>query len=209
VLGGCGWLALGGSGRHSAMTLEEHLASEFTGVAKRGDRGEESDWLEFCDLPVRGKRIQVVDASYGPHSREGCMVNVTPGVYHVQVRAIVYGDDVRISRLRMLRQGVRPTVGIELGETGTDTGNIGIRDQKVFARAWGHDDEAAWEIIGPTIEDAETHGIAVLDEAAGAVMPFVSSGFGDGTFPVRELVSDGARAGFEVVFIPPDTPYPF
>jgi hypothetical protein len=86
---------------------------------------------------------------------------------------------------------------------------IGVYDHDVFARARGEDDEASWEIICPAIEGAQTHGIAVLDEEAGAVMPFVSSGFGDGRFPIYELVSDGSRAGFEVTLIKPGTAYPF
>jgi hypothetical protein len=49
----------------------------------------------------------------------------------------------------------------------------------------------------------------VLDEKTGAVMPFVSSGFGDATFPIHELLSDGFRVGFEVTFIKPGTAYPF
>jgi hypothetical protein len=191
------------------MTLQEYLEGEFTGKAKRGDRGKESDWLEFCHLTVRGSKVQVVDASYVPDESEGCMVTLTPGSYDVQVRAIAYGGDVRISRLRVVRPSVSASLAAELGETGTDTANIGVCDHESFLRAWGDDNEASWEIISPAIEEADTHGIAVLDEAAGAVMPFVSSGFGDGTFSVHELVADGSRAGFEVVFIRPDAPYPF
>lgn len=42
-------------------------------------------------------------------------------------------------------------------------------------------------------------------------MPFVESGFGDGEFPVRELLSkpNRERIGFEVTFIRPKTCYPF
>jgi len=190
------------------MTLQEYLEGEFTGKAKRGERGKESDWLEFCDLTVRGSKVQVVDASYVPDEREGCMVTLNPGSYDVQVKATAYGGDVRISRLRVVRHGVSPSLAAELGETGTDTANIGVCDHEIFARAWGDDNDASWEIISPAIDEADTHGIAVLDEDAGAVMPFVASGFGDGRFAVHELVADGSRAGFEVVFIRPDEPYP-
>ncbi|HXR03384.1 MAG TPA: hypothetical protein VN836_01600 [Verrucomicrobiae bacterium] len=191
------------------MTIQDYLKGEFTGKPKKDDRGRESDWLEFCDLTVRGSKVQVVDASYVPDEREGCMVTLAPGSYHVEVKATAYGGDVRISRLRLVRHGVSPSIGAVLGETGTDTANIGVCDHEVFARAWGGDNDASWEIISPAIEEADTHGIAVLDETAGAVMPFVRSGFGDGTFPVHELVADGSRAGFEVVFIRGDEPYPF
>ncbi len=102
-----------------------------------------------------------------------------------------------------------PLLVLKLVGTGTDTANVGLCDFDVFARACGGDHEASWEIISPAIEEAEILGIAVLDEEAGAVMPFVRSGFGDGTFPVFELVSNGSRVGFEITFIKPGTPYPF
>jgi len=191
------------------MTLQDYLEGEFTGKAKRGDRGKESDWLEFSDLTVRGSKVQVVDSSYVPDEREGCMVTLTPGLYQVQAKAMAYGEDVRISRLRVVLHGVSPSAGAELGETGTDTASIGVCDHEVFAHAWGDDNDASWEIISPAIDEADTHGIAVLDKAAGAIMPFIHSGFGDGTFPVRELLANGSRVGFEVVFIRSDEPFPF
>jgi hypothetical protein len=43
----------------------------------------------------------------------------------------------------------------------------------------------------------------------GSKAPYVSSGFGDGTFPVFELCSNGSRVGFEIEFIPTASPYPF
>src|SRR5688572_14750813 len=119
------------------MTLQEYLEGEFTGKAKRGERGKESDWLEFCDLTVRGSKVQVVDVSYVPDEREGCMVTLNPGTYDVQVKAMAYGGDVRISRLRVVRHGVSPSLAAELGETGTDTANVGVCDHEVFARDWG------------------------------------------------------------------------
>jgi hypothetical protein len=40
-------------------------------------------------------------------------------------------------------------------------------------------------------------------------MPFATSGFGDGLYPVYELVADGDRVGVEVEFIAAGAPYPF
>jgi hypothetical protein len=131
------------------MTLQEYLEGQFTGEPKEGDCGKESDWLEFCDLTVQGNKVHVVDASYVPDAEEGCMVTLIPGLYHVQVRAVAYGADVRISRLRVVCHGVSPSLGTQLEETGTDTANIGVCDHEAFARAWGDDNEASWEIYQP------------------------------------------------------------
>jgi hypothetical protein len=50
--------------------------------------------------------------------------------------------------------------------------------------------------------------VAALD--SGAVMPFVASGFGDGEYPVVELLdsSHGSRVGAEITFLRSSTPYP-
>ena len=77
------------------MTIHDYLEGEFTGKPMKGDRGRESDWLEFCDLTIRGSKVQIVDASYVPDECEGCMVILTPGSYHVEVKAMAYGGDVR------------------------------------------------------------------------------------------------------------------
>jgi hypothetical protein len=42
----------------------------------------------------------------------------------------------------------------------------------------------------------------VADERA--VMPLAASGFGDGGYPIHELLLDGKRVGVEVVFIGPE-----
>ena len=46
--------------------------------------------------------------------------------------------------------------------------------------------------------------VAMAPFSSGAVpvpMPFVQSGFGDGAFPIYEILRDSARVGAEVVFI--------
>jgi hypothetical protein len=191
------------------MKIEDYLAGDFPGEVKRGDVGTESSWLEFCNLLVRGNKVHAVDASYAADGQEGCMIDLRPGKYHVQVKAMAYGNDVRMSRLRVIWPGSEPTAGPEIGQTGTDTGNVGVYDFDIFAKAWGNDNNASWDKISPAIESADMHGIAVLDDATGAIMPFVRSGFGDGTFPVNELLQNGSRVGFEICFMSAGEPYPF
>ncbi len=191
------------------MKTEDYLAGDFTGKPSYGDFGEESDWLDFCELTLRSPKLHIVDPCYAADPQEGCLVALPPGLYRVQARAMAYGRDVRISRLRAIHPDAVAVTGPEIGHTGSDTANIGIYDFDVFARAWGTDGNASWEVICPTLEAAATHGIAVLDKSVGAVMPFVSSGFGDGAFPVHELQTDGSRVGFEVTFLRTDQRYPF
>jgi hypothetical protein len=118
-----------------------------------------------------------------------------------------YGTDKRISRLRTWLHGTAPTLGDQIGDTWTDTALTGICDYKTFRLAWDRDAAAAYATIMPTFGSADTHGVAVLDADEGAIMPFVSSGFGDGEFPVNGLVVDSRRVGVEIEFIKPDQPY--
>lgn len=165
--------------------------------------GAESDWVEFCQLTLRGSKVHVADASYAADPKAGCMITMSPGVYCGAVKLMSFGAYSRVSRVRVVRPDVAAEFGPEIGKTCTDTARIGIYDFEVFARAWGSDNEASWEIISPAIESDDLHGVAELDASVGAVMPFVSSGFGDGEFPVHELHADGSRAGLEVIFIKP------
>jgi len=142
----------------SSMTIEDYLASDFTGRPSRGDLGKESEWLDFCELSVRGDKVHVVDASYAADPAEGCMVELAPGVYQTCVKMMAYGQDKRISRLRVLRPGALAGVSSQIGDTGTDTGNVGIYDFEVFARAWGSDNETSWEVISPAIKSILASG---------------------------------------------------
>jgi TPR repeat protein len=171
--------------------------------------GERSGWLDFCDLVLKGGSILVVDTQFVPSEKDGLLVKLTPGTYSVQAKAVNYGGDVRIARLRVVKNGISPALAEKLGETWTDTANTGICDFETFSQAWGKDDDASYQIIEPFFDTGEEFGIAVLDEARNALMPFVHSGFGDGSFPVFELQADGVRSGFEIEFIADGEEYSF
>lgn len=115
-----------------------------------------------------------------------------------------------MSRLRVVARSAEPELGAQLGKTWSDTARTGVCDYVLCKQAWGDDDDRAWQVVGPTLEQVST-GVAVLDRDAGAILPFVESGFGDGEFPVFELrdLSSGLRVGIEVELIVQDTPYPF
>jgi hypothetical protein len=76
--------------------------------------------------------------------------------------------------------------------------------------------EPAWEepasmerlLAGMGLHDVM--GSVPIADTPGATVAWIESGFGDGEFPVFELVaSDGSRVGVEVQFIAPDEEYPF
>lgn len=191
------------------MTLEQWWRKRATGKPRQGAHGQESDWLPFCTLELGGAEFLVVDASYAPDRDEGITIKAPPGSYELQVKVVHYGRDRRVSRLRAALRGSAPRPGRKLGEVRSDTGRTGVCDFRVFSRAWGQDDEASYQTLSAAFRGAPPFGIAALDKARGPFMPFVASGFGDGTFPVFALLEGKRRVGFEIEFIRPDATYPF
>jgi hypothetical protein len=84
-----------------------------------------------------------------------------------------------------------------------------VCDPEVFSAAWrdyrgdeGNDEECY-------VSGEEKYRAFALDEQNRAVMALARSGFGDGCYPIYELVSRSRRVGVEVVFVKEKEPYPF
>lgn len=158
-------------------------------------------WLQFVKLVLNGKYFFLTDMRPGP-SDDGLKVNLPPGEYELQVSAFVGEREKRIARLRGIQKGVKPILGKEIGKVSTDCAMLGIYDRKNFQSLlrqgsevfyeWG---EAAMDIV------SKPYGILVQSLKKSAILPVVTSGFGDGEYPVFELTRDGKRVGFEVEFI--------
>jgi len=191
------------------MKLDDYLARPPRSQPKNGQGGVASPWLDFCVITLSGTVVHVVDASYTPVESEGCLVELARGRYRMHVKLLVFDADWRIAQLRAARSDCRPVRGALIGQTGTDTAKIAVYDYDVVSRDWQDEDHTSWNILNKAMQGGRTHGVAVLDEKSGAVVPFVRSGFGDGTFDVQELRANGARVGFEITFISPSMKYPF
>jgi len=180
------------------------------GSAVHGAPGKESDWLKLCDFPLAGERVLLCDRDFIPSEVDGLLVDLAPGRYLVEAKVLEYPGDRRISRLRVSLPGSVPHLGESLGETWTDTATTAVCDFKAFQQAWERigEDEGLSRLEKVKETDSDC-GVFTLDQIGGAVAPFVTSGFGDGTYPVFALVEAGKRVGFEVQFIPADSTYPF
>ncbi|MBL9135468.1 MAG: SEL1-like repeat protein [Verrucomicrobiales bacterium] len=171
--------------------------------------GERTEWLEFCSLKLKGPQVLIIDAQFAQSSKEGFLVDLKPGVYQVQVEVANFGGDRRISRMRLLFKAARPTRGKKIGKTWTDTGTTGVCDLETFSQAWNQDPRKSSRILASALESEADFGIAALTARKAAILPFVQSGFGDGQFPVFELMQRGQRVGCEIEFIATNKKYPF
>jgi hypothetical protein len=169
-------------------------------LSKRGKLPKSAgvQWLTLCTLDLTTGALWAGD----PHlanADDGHVTKVPAGKYVVEAIARAHGRDRVVSRLRVrLASEKNPTVGKELGDTGTDSAMIGVCDIKAFDKACGRDSgEDVQEAIEAQTEAG--YGVIRLKKFPGAVMPFVPTG-SDGGGPVLALMSGRKRVGIELSF---------
>ncbi len=189
-------------------TLADFLESTLTGPeADQGTLGTESDWLFHCEFEVQGTRLQMLDVSMAGNDGEGVILDVSPGVYVVEARVMTYGIDRRISRVRIHPKGAVGTLGEVTGEVGVDLAAVAICDVDRLA-GWAQAEEAEWQRWGHPLWYGRTTPAGIYACApAKTIVPFIDTGFGDGTYPVQYLMYESRPVGLEAVFIPAGTPY--
>ena len=188
--------------------LTDFLAATLTGPeAHEGAAGVESDWLFHWQVDIQGERLQILDVAMAGNEDEGVSVAVAPGVYVVEARVMTYGIDRRISRVRVFANGLSGVPGEQAGEVSVDLAAVAICDVDRL-HAWAQANEEDWQrwVEGLAYKHTASAG-AYTCEPAGTIVPFLDTGFGDGTYPVFPLMRDGRVVGLEAVFLAPGTPY--
>ncbi|MBM2810267.1 MAG: hypothetical protein HW416_1026 [Chloroflexi bacterium] len=174
--------------------------------------GRAGEWRQFAQIDVTSGMILVEDLSFIPKAEDALILELPSGTYVVEHKPVAFGCDVRTGRLRATLNGSGGLFGRELGSTWTDTAMTAVTD---YVSA-----EAALQRAGKAsfyerIEAAASRSITgrgetvMLDDVIGPMVAFVSSGFGDGAYPVYELTSNGNRVGIEIEFIKAGEQYPF
>jgi len=179
---------------------------KLTGRSKPTDPilGEHIGWTVLGNLPVKSGRVWVGDAAFAPNEADGEVVELAPGEYEGRVRWLRFGHDERAANLVLVPSGAAFTRGEQLGTTWADTATQGVCDFNLFQAAIV-DEEEYREAYELQVEFKGSQRFAYGD----AVLLVTSSGFGDGSFKLFELVHEGRRVGIEVEMIGPDEPYPF
>lgn len=165
--------------------------------------GQESDWLPLTTLTPSHGKLAAADAILcGDTGR--CIVEVPAGEYHVAAKVIAYEDETtRPSRIRAVSD-LPATLGSEIGSIGVDHWRAAIFDPDAIDRAGATLTDDDGEALQRQIDDIDVLGLVQIATHPEAVLPTVFAGFGDGCYPVYELVRDGERVGLEVVFIGDD-----
>jgi hypothetical protein len=173
--------------------------------------GRESEWTEIAQLDLTSGKLIVGDVQFVPNLDDSLLVDLPSGTYSVQRKLVTYGQDTRVAALRVILLDATGDREGQIGSTWTDTATMGVSDYSAATgalSALGQDEFHDRVLSAVHQATGEPVGVVtwVRDHAE---MPFAASGFGDGLYPVYELVTDGDRVGVEVEFIAQGTPYPF
>ena len=189
-------------------TLQAFLEGRSGNAPEHAQIGETTDWLSFCEVQITSGKVFVCDPAFAPAQTEEMevVVSLRPGRYQVEARGIAFGTDRRVAALRCVLTGCSAwQYGEKRGEVGVDTGRVGLCDAQAFLAVLDEVGEHRFEQL---LDDAPLD-TGVIDLSGAVSLPFVASGFGDGTYPVIELRNGSEVVGFEVLFIAADEKYPF
>ncbi len=199
--------------------LEEFLFEKVEPSPVEGEIGEETGWLQFCNIQLAGARFAVLEALVLPDASGGALIDCSAGQYQVLAKVVDYSGERWISRLRIVRfdleeandhalpaLGLKPILGPLLAEISLDTDLLAIYDQEVVDAVWESvGEEEGDEFLDEAFAEGESLGILTFGQAT---VPFLAVGFGEGEYEVLELLQDNERVGFEIEFIAPGEPYP-
>ncbi|MEQ1824197.1 MAG: hypothetical protein ABL949_16945 [Fimbriimonadaceae bacterium] len=177
--------------------------------AKRsGGPGVELPWVPFGSLTIHSGKLFIGDGQMAP-LEPGVIVDLEPGTYEVARQKMDFDGDFRVATMRVVLPEVQFSRGPSLGESWADTATQAVCDHERYKAAYDELGEAAyWEKFDDELctDDGD---IVNLDPENGAVLFITSSGWGDGSFPVFELLHEGKRVGVEIEMIRPGTSCPF
>jgi len=176
------------------MRLEDYLSSHAPGAGP-----SDSGWLALCEITLASGRLLLVDPTLYPDG--GCEVHLASGTYSVQVIVHTECEEHRIGCLRITRDPAG-VPGRTVGEVSVDFAQLGVGDPETIAPA--AESIATPEMAEPIWAALNTHnlsGTVPWCPENGVAMPFVSTGYGDGRYVVRELLHEGARVGIFVDFL--------
>jgi hypothetical protein len=187
------------------MRLEEYLAQPISALSHTN--GIESPWLDIDTINLLSGQFSIGDPTYFPGDQVFCECPL--GIYLVQTKIMDYGSDRRFGRLRAILRNQPSTMEL-IGDISVDFASVGICDHPLFLAAtqpFAQDEEQFFALYANKLNDA--YGRIVLPADPRVAMIFVSSGWGDGGYPVYRLVAEQQIIGVEVEFIDPDEEYLF
>lgn len=183
--------------------MEEYAITTHGELHRSLPKGDESDWIEFASLPIVSGKLRVSDPMFFRDLPPSPTFDVECGTYRVMAKIMTYPGDRRVSRLRATLKEPS-TFGPRLADVGVDFAQVGVFDPVILDQAGEKMDNAEGEKIVADLGAIQEFGVIQFGADELAIMPLAASGFGDGGYPIHELLLGGKRVGVEVVFIGPE-----
>lgn len=158
-------------------------------------------WCQVGQINIRGKRIYVADSWC---IYDGVDMPLPAGRYELTAECFAYGDDGRVARLRGLQEGKTFFARKLMGNYGVDVASAGVMDADAFD-AWADANEEAAERWDKDFMESQLNNNDAAGffpcEGAKTEMAHISTGFGDGYYPVYALLNGNEVVGFETLFL--------
>jgi len=194
------------------MNFKDWFRSALTKFAKLQSPDCKDGWLHICNFILRGTHLQMVELRIvgGRHEEDSIIIPATPGTYTVEYQTISYGQDCRISRMRVFPDGLTIVLGGPLGTIDVDWGGIAVTDIDILAPSVEEHLEEYGHWFNNDVFENHSEPVGMFRwKQADTNIPYADGGFGDGTYTVYQLLRDGKVVGLEVEFISPGEKSPF
>jgi len=165
-----------------------------------------SQWTKLGAIVIGDDNLLWLgDPALAPIPDEGTVVQVQSSTLDIFYESIEFGGDTRVSRLRICSDGqLGGDPVLDLGTVWTDTALLTAVSPAFFGELETHRARGA---LDERLGRIDLVGSVSLQEPLLELL-VVSTGFGDGEYPLRSgLGPEGTL--LEVTFITPDEPYPF
>lgn len=156
-------------------------------------------WQQLAELEIGGDGLWMGDPTFMPAANDGLVVLLGQGKYAIEYKSLVKDNYPLVVCMRCFRLGAETKRGEIIGNTWTDvacTGIVDFRRALEFFDSPMTDDEAC---AFCEVQSASLITLSRLGRSLDACI--VTSGGGDGSYPVYELVGAGQRSGLEVRFV--------
>jgi len=162
------------------------------------------NWKQIAELDVRGRRIVAKDAmimlAADEAEPEWPCVDVIPGNYIVECQLV---RDLHCTHFRIRPLDADPTSGKQVGTLDIDNAMAAFIDYDTFLADVRADIDAYEEWTETELGDDLSVNFFGRIEFGASPLVYVTSGDGDGTYPVFELTDDGEAVGLECRFESP------
>jgi len=184
------------------MNIETYFKKSKGSWPKKNVAGVESEWMKLGTIEIPTGSLWAGDP-WVANAEDGVVVRVPKGRYMMEAKGMDFKGHRRVSRIRVYREGVKsPTTSKSGKETWTDVGMIGVCDIRALQRAVSEKfvDEYMNDIQEVT-DGAIANCVPMEYGGKSFQMAAISSGLGDGSFPVYPLKYRGKTIGMEIEFL--------